>query len=124
MKLFGRRRRPPGRHALSLSGASVTVLAGLDGPAAGAIPARSLAGPDVPDVLPAAAAPPPGDVAGPMESSSQARETPPLIEGPPGVPEPKRPRVGLFFEDGSQVVLEDGDPRASAFASIADRLNP
>ena len=33
------------------------------------------------------------------------------------------PRVGLFFDDGSHVYLEASDPRADAFAAIAEELN-
>jgi hypothetical protein len=31
--------------------------------------------------------------------------------------------VGLFFGDGSHVVIDASDPRAGAFASIAEELN-
>ncbi len=41
----------------------------------------------------------------------------------PGPTEPVSATVGLFFDDGSHVVLDAADPRASAFKALAERLN-
>jgi hypothetical protein len=43
--------------------------------------------------------------------------------GPEDAEEAARSRVGLFFDDGSHVLLDPTDPQAEAFAALADKLN-
>ncbi len=94
----GRRRRPRGRHAQS-----------------GTLPAQT--------ILPGFAAPH-EPVAGVQAAPEPAAEYPPETEEGRISDRPEAgPRVGLFFGDGSHVVMEADDPRAGAFAAIADELN-
>ncbi len=73
----------------------------------------------------------------PVRASAPPRRVPVAPPPPPPSPEPAptsaagpedaeeaaRSRVGLFFDDGSHVLLDPTDPRAEAFAALADKLN-
>lgn len=122
MTIFRRlRRRPVGRHAHRGVSATVTIVPGGDSPPT-ATPVVNVP-PLVPHAIQRASHPRPVPVAAasPESPSPVTTET---VRSATSVPdEPEGTRVGLFFGDGSHVVFDASDPRAGAFASIAEELN-
>ncbi|HYO18971.1 MAG TPA: hypothetical protein VES02_09950 [Dermatophilaceae bacterium] len=122
MTIFRRlRRKPVGRHAHRGSSVALTIVPGAPSPLTPAVAPRAGAAPLVPHairrttqllpvplVVPPPSTPPPAD---------------PADVAPPEQDQAEGTRVGLFFGDGSHVVIDASDPRAGAFASIAEELN-
>lgn len=132
MTIFRRlRRKPVGRHADRGLSAALTVVPGAALPVAPMLPVAG-GTPLVPHAIRRTAHRPPAlalrPLPVPLVMAPQEAPLPVATETAesmsPQTPEqPEGPRVGLFFGDGSHVVIDASDPRAGAFASIAEELN-